>query len=61
MSIHEIGYVYDCDLDINWVLRGLIELFELIELWFEVTFGTVTWGGSSGCVFRRIVAMYVYN
>jgi len=26
MSIHEIDYVYDCDLNMNWVLRVLIEL-----------------------------------
>jgi len=61
MLIHEIGYVYDCDLDMNWVLRWLIELFQLIELWFEVTFGMVMWGGSWGCVFKHVVAMYVYN
>jgi len=41
MSIQEIGYVCDCELDMIQVLKRLIELYVLIELWFKVTFGTV--------------------
>jgi len=41
MPIQEIGYVHDCEVDMIRVLRGLIELHVLIELWFEVTLGMV--------------------
>jgi len=41
MSIMDIGYVHDVEMDMIRVLKGLIELYVLIELWFEVTFGTV--------------------
>jgi len=32
ISIQEVGYVHDCELDMIRVLRGLIELHVLIEL-----------------------------
>jgi len=38
-----------------------VELVGLVETLFEVIFRMVMEEGSSGCVFKRIVAMYVHN
>jgi len=65
MSIHEIGYVYDCDLDMNWVLRMLIEPFRLIECDLRRLLGRWCKEGAwlciciyCGCVMRLIEDVY---
>jgi len=41
MSIQEIGYVHDCELDMIRILKVVIGSLGLIDLWFEATLGTV--------------------